>query len=112
MTRMNLTSGARSAQVSFTNPSRAARAADRARRRQKSRRCRRADLQVAERLGFSSRHVVRLVNAGSLEAGRVAGAGMGIVVASVVAFERRRERGRAASDELSRSLDALGAPLE
>jgi len=68
--------------------------------------------QAAERLGFSPEHVVRLVNAGSLEAGRVAGAGMGIVVASVVAFERRRERGRAASDELSRSLDALGAPLE
>jgi excisionase family DNA binding protein len=68
--------------------------------------------QAAERLGFLSRHVVRLVNAGSLEAGRVAGAGVGIAVAAVVAFERRRERGRAASDEFSRSLDALGAPLE
>lgn len=68
--------------------------------------------QVAERLGFSPLHVVRLVNAGSLEAGRAAGTDMEIPVRSVVAFERRRERGRAASDEFSRALDALGAPLE
>jgi len=68
--------------------------------------------EAAKRLAFSSQHLVRLVNAGSLEARRTAGAGMGIVAASMVAFERRRERGCAASDELSRSLDALGAPLE
>ena len=69
--------------------------------------------QVAARLGFSRQHVVRLINAGELEARRLPGSSYWrIPLATVLALEERRERGREMADEFSRSLDALSAPLE
>lgn len=69
--------------------------------------------QVADRLGFSRQHVVRLINAGRLEAQKLPGSGYWqIPLAAVLAFEERRECGRLQADDFSRSLDALGAPLE
>ena len=69
--------------------------------------------QVADRLGFSRQHVVRLINAGELPAEKLANSSYWkIPVATVVGFEERRERGRLRADEFSRALDELGAPLE
>ena len=69
--------------------------------------------QVAERLGFSRQHVMRLVGAGELSAERLTNSTYWRIPAtSVLAFEERRERSRRLADEFSQSLDRLGAPLE
>lgn len=69
--------------------------------------------QVADRLGFSREHVVRLVNAGELETHQPLGSSDGeIPLATVLGFEERSRRAGEMADEFSRSLDALGAPLE
>lgn len=69
--------------------------------------------QVAARLGFSRQHVVRLINAGEIEAEKLPGSSYWqIPLAAVLAFEERRVAARRRSDEFSRSLDELGAPLE
>lgn len=68
--------------------------------------------QTADRLGCSQQHVVRLVNAGELEARQVPGSSdRHILLATVLAFERRGRRAEQLA-EFSRSLDAQGAPLE
>lgn len=69
--------------------------------------------QAAQRLGFSHQHVVRLITAGELEARKLPGSSYRrISLAAVLAFEERRERAGERADTFSRSLDALGAPLE
>jgi len=69
--------------------------------------------QVAARLGFSRQHVVRLINAGRIEAERMAGSSYWRVpLSSVLAFEERRAEADRSAAEWSRSLDELGAPLE
>jgi len=69
--------------------------------------------QVAGRLGFSRQHVMRLVNAGELSGERLPNSTYWrIPAASVLGFEERRAHARGRADELSRSLDELGAPLE
>jgi excisionase family DNA binding protein len=69
--------------------------------------------EVADRLGFSRQHVVRLIHAGELPAEKLPGSSYWqIPLGSVLAFEERREAARQRSDELTRSLDELGAPLE
>lgn len=70
--------------------------------------------QAAERLGFSRQHVMRLVESGRLEARRLSPESRywKIPAASVAAFEQQRDGAAARADEWSRSLDALGAPLE
>jgi excisionase family DNA binding protein len=69
--------------------------------------------QAADRLGFSRQHVVRLINAGELEARRMPGSSYWqIPLTTVRALEERGQRADEMADELSRSLDALGAPLE
>jgi len=69
--------------------------------------------QAAGRLGFSRQHVVRLINAGELPAEKLANSSYWkIPIASLVAFEERRDRDRLRADAFSRSLDEFGAPLE
>jgi excisionase family DNA binding protein len=69
--------------------------------------------QVANRLGFSRQHVMRLVNAGELPGERLANSTYWRIPAvSVLAFEERREQAREHADGFSRALDELGAPLE
>jgi excisionase family DNA binding protein len=69
--------------------------------------------QAADRLGFSRQHVVRLIGYGELRAQKLPGSGYWkIPLASVLAFEDRRERARELTDEWSRDLDAMGAPPE
>lgn len=69
--------------------------------------------QVAARLGFSRQHVVRLINAGRIEAERMAGSSYWqIPLSSVLAFEDRMADADRLASEFSRSLDELGAPLE
>jgi excisionase family DNA binding protein len=69
--------------------------------------------QVADRLGFSREHVVTLLNAGELAARKPLGSSdWRIPLATVLAFEERSRRAGEMADEFSRSLDALGAPLE
>jgi excisionase family DNA binding protein len=69
--------------------------------------------QVAARLGFSRQHVVRLINAGRIEAERMAGSSYWqIPLSSVLAFEGRMADADRLASEFSRSLDELGAPLE
>lgn len=69
--------------------------------------------QAADRLGLSRQHVVRLVNAGELEARKLPGSSYWqIPLATVLAFEERGRRADEMADEFSRALDALGAPLE
>jgi len=69
--------------------------------------------QAADRLGFSRQHVVRLINAGELEARKLPGSSYWqIPLAAVLAFEERSRKAGEMADEFSRSLDALGAPLE
>lgn len=68
---------------------------------------------AADRLRFSRQHVVRLIHAGELPAEKLPGSSYWqIPLGSVLAFEERRGAARRRSDELSRSLDDLGAPLE
>jgi excisionase family DNA binding protein len=69
--------------------------------------------QVADRLGFSRQHVVRLIGYGELEARKLTGSSYWkIPLTSVLAFEERRDRGRELAAEWSRDLDAMGAPPE
>jgi excisionase family DNA binding protein len=69
--------------------------------------------QAGDRLGFSRQHVVRLINAGELEARKLPGSSYWqIPLAAILAFEERSQRAGELADEFSRSLDALGAPLE
>jgi excisionase family DNA binding protein len=69
--------------------------------------------QVAERLGFSRQHVVRLIGYGELEAQKLSGSSYWkIPLASVLAFEERRAESDRATAEWSRDLDAMGAPTE
>ena len=69
--------------------------------------------QVAERLGFSRQHVMRLIEYGELEAQQLPGSSYWkIPLASVIACEERRDRGRDLAAEWSRDLDAMGAPPE
>jgi excisionase family DNA binding protein len=69
--------------------------------------------QAAGRLGFSRQHVVRLINAGELQAQKLPGSSYWrIPLSSVLAFEENRERARELSDTFSRELDRLGTPLE
>jgi excisionase family DNA binding protein len=69
--------------------------------------------QTADRLGFSRQHVVRLINAGELDARKLPGSSYWkIPLATVLAFEERSQRASQMADQFSRSLDALGAPLE
>lgn len=69
--------------------------------------------QVADRLGFSRQHVVRLIGYGELPAEKLAGSNYWkIPLASVLAFEERRGAGDRLAAEWSRELDAMGAPAE
>ena len=69
--------------------------------------------QVASRLRLSRQHVRRLIDAGELKAEQMPNSRYWKVpLASVLAFEQRREAARALADEHSRELDRLGAPLE
>lgn len=69
--------------------------------------------QAADRLGFSRQHVVRLIEAGEIDASRLPGSSYWrIPTDALVAFERRRDEARRIADEHSRALDAAGAPLE
>ena len=69
--------------------------------------------QAADRLGFSRQHVVRLIEAGELEARKLPGSSYWrIPLTTVLAFEERRERAGERADAFSRSLDEQGAPLE
>lgn len=69
--------------------------------------------QAADRLGFSRQHVVRLIGYGELQAQKLPGSSYWkIPLASLLAFEQERERGRELADTWSRELDALGAPPE
>jgi excisionase family DNA binding protein len=69
--------------------------------------------QVSARLGFSRQHVVRLINAGEIEAERMAGSSYWqIPLSAVLAFEERMAEADRLAGEWSRSLDELGAPLE
>ncbi|HEX4837961.1 MAG TPA: helix-turn-helix domain-containing protein [Solirubrobacteraceae bacterium] len=69
--------------------------------------------QAADRLGFSRQHVVRLIGYGDLRAHKLPGSShWKIPLASVLAFEEDRERGRELADDWSRELDAMGAPPE
>ncbi len=69
--------------------------------------------QAAERLGFSRQHVMRLIDYGELEAQQLPGSSCWkIPLASVIACEERRDRGRDLAAEWSRDLDAMGAPPE
>lgn len=69
--------------------------------------------QAADRLGFSRQHVVRLIGYGELQAQKLPESSYWkIPLASLLAFEQERERGRQLADRWSRELDALGAPPE
>ncbi|HEV2997806.1 MAG TPA: helix-turn-helix domain-containing protein [Solirubrobacteraceae bacterium] len=69
--------------------------------------------QVADRLGFSRQHVVRLIGYGELEGRQLPGSSYWkIPLVSVFAFEERRAEANRLTAEWSRDLDALGAPFE
>lgn len=69
--------------------------------------------QTAGRLGFSRQHVVRLIEAGELEARKLPGSSYWrIPLATVLAFEERREQAGKRADTFSRSLEEQGASLE
>jgi excisionase family DNA binding protein len=69
--------------------------------------------QVADRLGFSRQHVVRLIGYGDLPAEKLKGSSYWkIPLASVLAFEERRAESDRLTAEWSRDLDAMGAPAE
>ena len=66
-----------------------------------------------ERLGFSRQHVVRLINAGEINARKLPSSSYWqIPLGSMLDFEQRREHAREQSDAFSRKLDQLGAPIE
>lgn len=68
---------------------------------------------AAARLGFSPRHVRRLIAAGELEASQPGGTPSCSVAAGAVAdFEERRSAAERRADEFSRVLDEAGAPPE
>ena len=68
---------------------------------------------AAARLGFSTRHVRRLIEAGELGASQSSGeASCMVSIGSVAAFEQRRSAAERRADEFSRSLDDAGAPSE
>lgn len=68
---------------------------------------------AAERLGFSRQHVRRLVDAGELVGQQMPGSRYWkIPLASILAFEERRERAAREADAFSADLDRLGAPAE
>jgi excisionase family DNA binding protein len=69
--------------------------------------------QAADRLGFSRQHVVRLIEAGEIDAHRLTGSSYWrIPVDALLAFEQQRAEARRVADEHSRALDAADAPLE
>jgi excisionase family DNA binding protein len=69
--------------------------------------------EVAVRLGFSRQHVVRLIECGEIPAQKLEGSSYWKVpLASVLAFEERRDEGDRIASEWSRKLDAMGAPAE
>jgi hypothetical protein len=69
--------------------------------------------QAADRLGFSRQHVVRLIGYGELQGQKLSGSiYWKIPLASLLAFEERRDRARGLTDKWSRDLDAMGAPPE
>lgn len=69
--------------------------------------------QVADRLGFSRQHVVRLIGYGDLQGQKLPGSKhWKIPVSSVLAFEQRRGKHERLAAEWSRELDALGAHVE
>jgi len=69
--------------------------------------------QVAERLGLSREQVVRLINAGEIEAMRTPGSiYWQVPTAAVAAFEDRMAEADRSAGRFSRALDELGAPLE
>ena len=66
-----------------------------------------------ERLGVRLQHVARLINAGKIEAERMAGSSYWrIPLSAVLAFEERMAEADRSAGEFSRSLDKLGAPLD
>lgn len=69
--------------------------------------------EASRRLGFSRQHVMRLVSAGELDGERLPGSSYWkIPLASILAFEERREAAHERADAFSRELDQLGVPLE
>lgn len=69
--------------------------------------------QAARRLGFSRQHVMRLIDYGRLEARQLPGSSYWKIPLSwVLAFEERRAESDRLTAELSRDLDAMGAPAE
>jgi len=69
--------------------------------------------QVADRLGFSRQHVVRLIDYRELEGQKLPGSSYWkIPMVSVLEFERRRAEADRVAAEWSRDLDSLGAPPE
>ena len=69
--------------------------------------------QVADRLGFSRQHVVRLIGYGELQAQKLPGSSYWkIPLTSVLAFEERRDESEHRTAQWSRELDAMGAPPE
>lgn len=69
--------------------------------------------QVADRLGFSRQHVMRLIGYGDLVAKRLPGSShWKIPLSSVLAFEGSRAEHERLTAEWSRELDAMGAPPE
>lgn len=69
--------------------------------------------QAARRLGFSRRHVTRLIDYGVLEARQPSGSSYWrIPMWSVLALEERRAEHHRLTAEWSRDLDAMGAPTE
>lgn len=68
---------------------------------------------AAARLGFSRQHVRRLVDAGELTGEQLPRSSYWkIPLASIVAFEERREQAAREADALSTELEELGAPAE
>jgi excisionase family DNA binding protein len=69
--------------------------------------------QAASRLGFSRQHVMRLIEYGKLEGQKLPGSTYWkIPLSSILALEERRAEHERLTDEWSRDLDAMGAPLE
>ena len=69
--------------------------------------------QAAHRLRVSRHTVMRLVKYGELEVHGPSGSSdQRILLASVLAFEKRRAEGDRITAEWSRGLDAMGAPAE
>ena len=69
--------------------------------------------QAGRLLGFSRQHVVRLIEAGELEAERLPNSRYWKVPRRAIEeFGRKREAAEERAATLSRDLDRLGAPLE